>query len=48
MQTIRIGYISQVVRSSIFSLALIMTAHVAGMPVVFAKDKDLLPEIHLD
>jgi formylglycine-generating enzyme required for sulfatase activity len=48
MQTIRTGYISQVVRSSIFSLALIMTAHVAGMPVVFAKDKDLSPEIQLD
>ena len=48
MQTIRIGYISQVVRSSIFSLALIMTTHVAGMPVVFAKDKGLSPEIQLD
>jgi len=48
MQTIRIGYIRQVVISSIFSLALITTAHVTGMPVVFAKDKDLSPEIQLD
>jgi formylglycine-generating enzyme required for sulfatase activity len=48
MQTIRIGYIRQVVISSVFSLVLMMTAHVAGMPVVFAKDKDLSLEVQLD
>ena len=48
MQTIRIGYIRQIVISSIFSLALMMTVHVASMPVVFAKDKDLSPEVQLD
>ena len=48
MQTIQIGYIRQVVISSIFSLVLMMTAHVAGMPVVFAKDKELAPEVQLD
>jgi len=48
MQAIRIGYIRQIVISSIFSLALMMTAHVAGMPVVFAQDKELAPEVQLD
>jgi sulfatase modifying factor 1 len=48
MQAIRIEYIRQVVISSIFSLALMMTAHVASMPAVFAKDKDLSPEVQLD
>ena len=48
MQTIRIGYIRQVVISSIFSLVLMMTAHVAGMPAVFAKVKYLSPEIQAD
>jgi sulfatase modifying factor 1 len=48
MQAIRIGYIRQIVISSIFSLALIMTALVAGMPDVFAQDKELAPEVQLD
>ena len=48
MQTIRIGYIRQVVISCIFSFALMMTAHVASMPAVFAQDKELSPEIQLD
>ena len=48
MQTIRIGYIRQVVISSVFSLVLMMTAHVAGMPAVFAQDKELAPEVQLD
>ncbi len=48
MRTNRIGYIRQIVISSIFTLVLVIMAHVAGMPVVFAKDKDLSPEIQLD
>ena len=48
MQTVRIGYIRQIVISSIFSLALIVTALVAGMPDVFAQDKELAPEVQLD
>jgi len=48
MQAIRIKYIRQVVICSIFTLALIMTAQVASVPVVFAKEKDLPPEIQLD
>ena len=48
MQIIRIRYIRQIVISSIFSLALMMTVHVAGMPVVFAQDKDMSPEVQLD
>jgi sulfatase modifying factor 1 len=48
MQIIRIIYIRQVVISTIFSLAIMMTVHVAGMPVVFAKDKELSPEVQLD
>ncbi|MGR3293072.1 MAG: SUMF1/EgtB/PvdO family nonheme iron enzyme [Candidatus Scalindua sp.] len=48
MQAIRIGYIRQIAISSIFSLALIMTVHVASMPVAFAKDKELSPEVQLD
>ncbi len=48
MQTIRTGYIRQIVISSIFSLALIVTALVAGMPDVFAQDKELAPEVQLD
>ncbi len=48
MQTIRIGYIRQVVISSVFSLVLMMTAHVAGMSAVFAQDKELAPEVQLD
>jgi len=48
MQTIRTGYIRQIVISSIFSLVLMMTAHVAGMPAVFAQDKELAPEVQLD
>ncbi len=48
MQTIRFGYIRQVVICSIFSLALMMTAHVANVPVAFAKEKELPPEIQLD
>ena len=48
MQTVRIGYIRQIVISSIFSLALIVTALVAGMPDVFAQDKELTPEVQFD
>ncbi len=48
MQTIRAGYIRKVVIISFFSLALMLTAHVASVPVVFAKDKDLSPEIQSD
>jgi len=48
MQTIRTGYIRQIIISSIFLLALIVTAQVAGMPDVFAQDKKLAPEVQLD
>jgi sulfatase modifying factor 1 len=48
MQAIRIGYIRQIVISSIFSLALIVMALVAGMPDVFAQDKELASEVQLD
>ena len=48
MQTIRIGYIRQLLISSIFSLALIMTVQVASMQTVFAKEKELSPEVQLD
>ncbi len=48
MQATRTGYIRQVVISSVFSLALMITAQVVGVPVVLAKDKDLSPEIQLD
>ena len=48
MHAIRIGFIRQVVISSIFSLAIMMTTHVARVPVAFAKDKNLSPEIQLD
>ncbi len=48
MQSIRTGYIRQIIISSIFSLALIVTVLAAGMPDVFAQDKDLAPEVQLD
>ena len=48
MQTIRTGYIMQIIISSIFSLALIVTAQVASMPDMFAQDKELAPEVQLD
>lgn len=48
MQPIRIGYIRQLLISSIFSLALIMTVQVASMQTVFAKEKELSPEVQLD
>ena len=48
MQTIRTGYIRQIAISSIFSLALIVTALLASMPDVFAQDKELAPEVQLD
>ncbi len=48
MKTIRIGYIRQISISSIFSLALMMAAHVAAAPDIFAKERDLSPEIQLD
>ncbi len=48
MQTIRNGYIRQVL-SCIISLAFtMMLAHFAGIPSVFAKDKGLLPEVQVD
>ncbi|MBC8548452.1 MAG: tetratricopeptide repeat protein, partial [Candidatus Brocadiales bacterium] len=48
MQPIRIGYIRQILISSIFSLALIVTAMVASIPDVFAQDKEMAPEVQLD
>ena len=48
MQPIRIGYIRQILISSIFSLALIVTAMVASMSNVFAQDKEMAPEVQLD
>ena len=48
MQTIRTGYIRQIIISSIFLLALIVTAQVAGMLDEFAQDKKLAPEVQLD
>ncbi len=48
MQIFRIEYIKQIVISSIFSLAFIMSAQVASMPDVFAQDKELAPEVQLD
>ena len=44
----QIGYIRQIVISSIFSLVLTVTALVAGMPDVSANDKELAPEVQLD
>ena len=48
MHTIQIGYIRQAVISSIFSVALMMTAHIAVMPVVFAQEEELPAEIQVD
>lgn len=48
MQTIRIGYIRQVVISSIFFAVLMLTAYVAGMSVVSAQEERLPPEIQAD
>lgn len=48
MQTIRIGYIRQVVISNIFSAVLMLTAYVAGMSVVSAQEEKLPPEIQAD
>ncbi|GAX61903.1 hypothetical protein SCALIN_C28_0105 [Candidatus Scalindua japonica] len=48
MQTIRIGYIRQVIVSSIFFMSLMMVAQGTSIPMVFAKDKELSPEIQLD
>ena len=48
MQTILIGYISHFVISRVFSIMLTMAVCFACMPTVFAKDKDLPPEIQMD
>ena len=49
MQTIRNGYITQATSSSIISLILMMMmAHFAGIPTVFAKDNGLSSEIQVD
>ena len=44
----QIGYIRQIVISSIFSLVLMVTALVANTSGVFANDKELAPEVQLD
>ncbi len=48
MQAIRIKYIRQMIISTIFSLALIVTAQAAIIPDLFAQDKELAPEVQLD
>lgn len=48
MQTVRIGYLRKVFISSILLLALMITGIVAGMPAVFAQDKELTPDIQAD
>ena len=48
MHTIQIGYIRQAVISSIFSVALMMTVHVADMSFVFAQERELPPDIQVD
>jgi len=49
MQTIRNGYITQATSSSIISLILMMMmAHFAGIPTVFAKGNGLSSEIQVD
>ncbi len=49
MQTIRIGYIRKAALINIFSLALVMImAHFADIPDVFANDKDLPPDVQVD
>ncbi len=49
MRIIRIGYIKKAVLMNIISLALVMImAHLAYMPDVFAEDKGLPPEVQVD
>jgi len=48
MQTIRTGYIRQAAISSIFPLVFMMVTQFTGIPAVFAKDKELSPEIQAD
>ena len=48
MYTIQIGYIRQTIISSILFVTLIMAVHVAVMPIVFAQEKELPPEIQVD
>ncbi len=48
MQTIGIKHIRQVVISSIFLFALIITTRGAGISAVFAQDKELSPDIQAD
>ena len=48
MYTIQIGCIRQTIISSILFVTLIMAVHVAVMPIVFAQEKELPPEIQVD